>query len=89
MRYFISILQMESLVQEMQDPDTGVPVRSQKQFLTSIPAAFTGKWNSFAIHFKAVYTKQIHFVRQNVIIKKKLAGWNLARVGGERGENGR
>ncbi|XKL68419.1 hypothetical protein PGB90_003910 [Kerria lacca] len=33
---------MEVLMQEMQDPDTGVPVRSQKQFLTSIPAAFTG-----------------------------------------------
>ncbi|XP_065202227.1 regulator of G-protein signaling 7 isoform X2 [Planococcus citri] len=33
---------MEGLVQEMQDPDTGVPVRSQKQFLTSIPSAFTG-----------------------------------------------
>ena len=30
-------------MQEMQDPDTGVPVRSQKQFLTSIPSAFTGK----------------------------------------------
>lgn len=35
--------QMEGLVREMQDPETGVPVRSQKQFLTSIPSAFMGK----------------------------------------------
>lgn len=36
---------MESLVREMQDPDLGVPVRSQKLFLTSIPSAFMGKLN--------------------------------------------
>ncbi|KZC15092.1 Regulator of G-protein signaling 7, partial [Dufourea novaeangliae] len=34
--------QMEGLVREMQDPENGVPVRSQKQFLTSIPSAFMG-----------------------------------------------
>ncbi|XP_065346702.1 regulator of G-protein signaling 7 isoform X1 [Cloeon dipterum] len=33
---------MEGLVREMQDPESGVPVRSQKLFLTSIPAAFMG-----------------------------------------------
>jgi len=33
---------LEKLVQEMQDPIHGVPVRSQKLFLTSIPAAFMG-----------------------------------------------
>uniref|UniRef100_A0A182JDG4 Uncharacterized protein n=1 Tax=Anopheles atroparvus TaxID=41427 RepID=A0A182JDG4_ANOAO len=33
---------MESLVREMQDPESGVPVRSQKLFLTSIPSAFMG-----------------------------------------------
>ncbi|XP_014215083.1 regulator of G-protein signaling 6-like [Copidosoma floridanum] len=33
---------MEELVREMQDPDNGVPVRSQKVFLTLIPAAFMG-----------------------------------------------
>ncbi|XP_023714434.1 uncharacterized protein LOC111868217 isoform X2 [Cryptotermes secundus] len=33
---------MEGLVREMQDPETGVPVRSQKLFLTSIPSAFSG-----------------------------------------------
>lgn len=30
-------------MREMQDPETGVPVRSQKLFLTSIPSAFMGK----------------------------------------------
>lgn len=34
---------MESLIKEMQDPETGVPVRSQKLFLTYIPCAFMGK----------------------------------------------
>lgn len=33
---------MESLIKEMQDEETGVPVRSQKVFLSSIPAAFAG-----------------------------------------------
>ncbi|XP_055523475.1 uncharacterized protein LOC129717529 [Wyeomyia smithii] len=33
---------MEGLVREMQDPEAGVPVRSQKLFLTSIPSAFMG-----------------------------------------------
>jgi hypothetical protein len=40
-------VQMEGLVREMQDPETGVPVRSQKLFLTSIPSAFSGKWHRF------------------------------------------
>jgi hypothetical protein len=36
---------MEGLVREMQDTEHGgVPVRSQKLFLTSIPAAFMGKF---------------------------------------------
>ncbi|KAK9513062.1 hypothetical protein O3M35_001338 [Rhynocoris fuscipes] len=33
---------MEALVKQMQDPETGVPVRSQKLFLTSIPSVFIG-----------------------------------------------
>lgn len=37
------VFQMESLIREMQDPDTGVPVKSQKLFLTVIPSAFMGK----------------------------------------------
>ncbi|KAL1427321.1 hypothetical protein MTO96_017609 [Rhipicephalus appendiculatus] len=36
------LAKMEALVREMQHPDTGVPVRSQKLFLTSIPSAFLG-----------------------------------------------
>lgn len=35
--------QMERLVTEMQHEEIGVPVRSQKLFLTSIPSAFMGK----------------------------------------------
>ncbi|XP_077299876.1 uncharacterized protein LOC143920792 isoform X2 [Arctopsyche grandis] len=33
---------MEALAREMQDPENGVPVRSQKIFLTSVPSAFMG-----------------------------------------------
>ena len=33
---------LEQLVRDMQDNEHGVPVRSQKMFLTSIPAAFMG-----------------------------------------------
>ncbi|XP_063983628.1 uncharacterized protein LOC135165834 isoform X2 [Diachasmimorpha longicaudata] len=33
---------MEGLVRKMQDAENGVPVGSQKQFLTSIPSAFMG-----------------------------------------------
>lgn len=38
---------MEILVREMQDVECGVPVRSQKLFLTSIPSAFMGKRHNF------------------------------------------
>lgn len=34
---------MERLVTEMQHEEIGVPVRSQKLFLTSIPSAFMGE----------------------------------------------
>nr|XP_031837348.1 regulator of G-protein signaling 9 isoform X3 [Nomia melanderi] len=40
-------LYMEGLVREMQDPENGVPVRSQKQFLTSIPSAFMGECHRY------------------------------------------
>ena len=48
------MFQLENLVREMQDLEHGVPVRSQKLFLTSIPAAFMGQysighWLSFTI----------------------------------------
>lgn len=42
--YGFYLFQMEGLVREMQDPENGVPVRSQKLFLTSIPSAFMGKY---------------------------------------------
>ena len=34
-------------MREMQDPENGVPVRSQKQFLTSIPSAFMGECHRY------------------------------------------
>ena len=34
---------MEKLIRRMQDGSGGVSVRSQKQFLVTIPDAFTGK----------------------------------------------
>lgn len=37
---------------EMMDADHGVPVRSQKLFLTSIPSAFMGEYFGFIL-FKA------------------------------------
>lgn len=48
-----SIVKMEFLVREMQDVETGVPVRSQKLFLTSIPSAFMGNlfYTSPEYHF--------------------------------------
>ncbi|XP_041362446.1 regulator of G-protein signaling 7-like isoform X2 [Gigantopelta aegis] len=33
---------LESIMQEMQHPKTGVPVKSQKTFLSTIPSVFTG-----------------------------------------------
>ena len=34
---------MENLVKAMQEAKTGIPVRTQKFFLTTIPNAFTGE----------------------------------------------
>ncbi|XP_077979569.1 regulator of G-protein signaling 7-like [Glandiceps talaboti] len=33
---------MERVIRDMQHPESGIPIRSQKVFLTSIPCAFTG-----------------------------------------------
>ena len=46
----VCLRQMESLVREMQSSETGVPVRSQKLFLTTIPSAFTGEKRGFLKH---------------------------------------
>ncbi|XP_038215471.1 uncharacterized protein LOC119834973 isoform X3 [Zerene cesonia] len=47
---------MECLVKEMQDPVTGVPIRSQKLFLTFIPSAFMGcdlvEWLMERFHYE-------------------------------------
>lgn len=48
--------QMESLIKEMQDPETGVPVKSQKLFLSFIPSAFTGKYRLKTIILKCILT---------------------------------
>ena len=45
MYIMIFLFQLENLVREMQDPEHGVPVRSQKLFFTDIPAAFMGELN--------------------------------------------
>lgn len=45
------IKQMERLVTEMQHEEIGVPVRSQKLFLTSIPSAFMGKERKIHLTF--------------------------------------
>ena len=37
---------MESLVKSMQDPVKGVPVKSQKMFLTTISNAFSGTYST-------------------------------------------
>ena len=39
----IAMFKLENLVREMQDAVNGVPIRTAKHFLTSIPAAFMGR----------------------------------------------
>lgn len=55
---------MEILVREMQDAECGVPVRSQKLFLTSIPSAFMGTIIiiilTFFLHYKLII--DFHFI---------------------------
>lgn len=41
---YVHLFQMEGLVREMKDEETGVRVKSQKLFLTSIPSAFAGTY---------------------------------------------
>lgn len=38
---------METIVEKMQDEQTGVPVRTVKSFMSKVPSVFTGKvnWN--------------------------------------------
>jgi regulator of G-protein signaling len=54
---------MERIVKAMQHPTAGVPVRSQKLFLTTVPNAFTGndvsEWIIQKLNVKdsGIYTK--------------------------------
>lgn len=40
---FCAYVQMENLVLAMQHPADGIPVESQKSFMTTVPGTFTGK----------------------------------------------
>lgn len=53
------LAKMESLVREMQHPDTGVPVRSQKLFLTSIPSAFLGEYTPITMYTRVALEEAI------------------------------
>ena len=44
-----TLFQMEKIIRDMQHADTGVPVRCQKIFLTTIPCAFTGNNDLFPV----------------------------------------
>ena len=52
--------QMERLIQELQHSKTGVPVKSQKTFLSVIPAVFTGKVykSIFGIYILYIYRER-------------------------------
>lgn len=66
---------MESLVREMQDGETGVPVRSQKLFLTSIPSVFMGNFCNFL-------SKYI-FAKNYFRLGYDLVDWLMSRLGVE------
>ncbi len=42
---------METVVKDMQHPSSGVPVKSQKLFLTTITNAFTGILSHFVYYW--------------------------------------
>jgi hypothetical protein len=42
---------MESVLKAMQHPTTGVPVKSQKLFLTTVTNAFTGNFECLTIEY--------------------------------------
>lgn len=82
--YFVSILinffllQMEGLVREMQDPENGVPVRSQKLFLTSIPSAFMGKKKYSPLCLLFFFNIASKIKKQRTLVYKNGAGgWKI------------
>lgn len=56
---------MEGLVREMKDEESGVRVKSQKLFLTSIPSAFAG---TYYIQNYIIYYDNIQTVKKNIYI---------------------
>ncbi|XP_058800404.1 regulator of G-protein signaling 9 isoform X2 [Phymastichus coffea] len=65
---------MEELVREMQDPENGVPVRSQKQFLTSIPSAFMGECQRYLLCGVSLSS---HQAQETTIGYLRVAGYDL------------
>ncbi len=66
------LFQLENILREMQDAETGVPVRSQKLFLTSIPAAFMGR--PFPLHSSTLYSLvQCYFVPYWCVPQRKVS----------------
>ncbi|XP_076674340.1 uncharacterized protein LOC143372209 isoform X2 [Andrena cerasifolii] len=65
---------MEGLVREMQDPMNGVPVRSQKQFLTSIPSAFVGEYHRY---LRCVVSLIVFYDRDTTVSCLHVAGYDL------------
>lgn len=60
---------MENLIKEMQDPETGVPVRSQKLFLSVIPSAFMGKKFLFSIILFLFFKCKVYIILLNIVTK--------------------
>lgn len=65
------LFQMESIVDRMQDDNTGVPVRTVKSFMSKVPSVFTGKrytnGNRSLGHHHHVYFLKARFSRYFLI----------------------
>lgn len=61
-------------MREMQDPMNGIPVRSQKQFLTSIPSAFVGEYHRY---LRCAVSVIVFYGRDITITCLHVAGYDL------------
>lgn len=61
-------------MREMQDPENGVPVRSQKLFLTSIPSAFMGECQRY---LRCGVSLSSHQAQETTIGYLRVAGYDL------------
>jgi hypothetical protein len=52
----------QEVVLRMQDPSTGVPVRTVKTFMTKIPSVFTGKPNADVLWLDALRCSEAGFL---------------------------